>query len=69
MSSVTGKCRCGRAWTASRLAHCSICHESFSVVSAFDAHRRRGKCLDPADVGLLESEGLWSYPGVITPEG
>jgi hypothetical protein len=33
------RCRdCGRAWTASREAHCPGCHRQFSSDSAFDAH-------------------------------
>lgn len=45
-------------------AHCTVCHRTFSAVTHFDAHRRDGWCLDPRDLGLTDSAGLWS-----TPEG
>jgi hypothetical protein len=54
-------CRCGASWPGTRISHCSSCHETFSSVSTFDAHRRAvdprasqyvGRCLDPRDAGL-----------------
>lgn len=38
-------CECGRTWTGLSEAHCATCHESFSTVANFDAHRffRSGK--------------------------
>lgn len=54
-------CRCGASWPGTRISHCSSCHETFSSVSAFDAHRRKaksetskyvGRCLYPPDASL-----------------
>lgn len=37
-----------------RIAHCSGCHQTFSVIDHFDAHRssrgERGACLDPGSI-------------------
>jgi hypothetical protein len=41
-------------------AHCSVCHQSFSGVGFFDAHRRNGTCLDPRDLDLVQMDWLWS---------
>lgn len=58
---------CTNTWTGIAMAHCASCHGSFSVVSNFDKHRRNGKCLDPAVVGLeLRTNGAtptWAAPG------
>lgn len=32
--------RCGGSWTGLAACHCSVCHQSFTGVSAFDRHRR-----------------------------
>jgi hypothetical protein len=48
-------------------AHCgSGCHRSFGGVSGFDAHRRGGRCVDPAtitkDGGMhLDANGIWRW--------
>jgi hypothetical protein len=53
-------------------AHCSSCHETFTVVSAFDKHRAGSHihderhCLDPATVGFVYAGGAyrgWGFPG------
>lgn len=42
-------------------AQCSACGTTFSAVSNFDRHRRAGRCLDPAALGMLLNErGMWS---------
>ncbi len=46
------QCRCGVRWSGNRTCHCGACHHTVSGVSTFDAHRRNGQCLHPADVGL-----------------
>lgn len=43
-------------------AHCSVCHLTFGGVTGFDAHRRDGRCLDPAQLGYVESAGVWRRP-------
>lgn len=50
-----GSCRCGAEWTGYRTCHCAAkgCHQTFTCISAFDAHRRHGQCLDPAGAGLV----------------
>jgi len=54
-------CRGGASWPGTLISHCSACHETFSSVSTFDAHRRKVKsetskyvarCLDPREAGL-----------------
>ncbi len=53
---------CHTTWTGNRACHCRACCRSFSSVSAFDEHRRRFRCVDPATVGLVERDGVWSWP-------
>lgn len=59
-------CRCGARWAGSRTAHCASCHETFSGVTPFDAHRRGGECRTPGDVGLSLLPGrayrCWGNP-------
>lgn len=42
---------CGLFWwqSGNRTSHCAACHLTFDNLSAFDRHRRHGKCLDPID--------------------
>lgn len=47
----------------SRMAHCGACHHTFSGVSSFDAHRRGGACIEPAERGMAERDGVWRIPG------
>ena len=60
-------CKCGKRWSGNATAHCAgSCHLTFTVVSAFDKHRRNGTCLHPEVVGLCERvrEGYtaWGWP-------
>jgi hypothetical protein len=63
--------RCRARWGGLKTAHCSACHETFTVVAAFDKHRAgshaRGRyCLDPAAVGLVDAGRAyrcWGFPG------
>lgn len=59
-------CRCGIRWGGLKTAHCVTCHTTFTVVSAFDKHRRNGACLDPTKAGLVltdRSYECWGLPG------
>lgn len=58
------RCRdsCQRPVTAQ--AHCSVCHRTFRGIAHFDRHRRDGRCIPPADLGLVDDGGVWT-----TPEG
>lgn len=47
-----GCARCTHRWTGYNTAHCGACHETFTGISAFDAHRRDGQCAHPTTVGL-----------------
>jgi hypothetical protein len=38
---------CGRRWDGLSQAHCARCHNHFSSVNNFDAHRRDGGCRPP----------------------
>jgi hypothetical protein len=41
-------------------AHCSVCHRTFSGVGPFDQHRRDGRCIDPATLGMAPNgHGVW----------
>lgn len=57
-------CPCGASWTGLNIAHCGGCHETFSTVAHFDAHRSprglHGECLDP---GALKVGGQGKYAG------
>ncbi|MER7517821.1 hypothetical protein [Streptomyces sp. NPDC126499] len=61
---------CGRWWTGTERSHASCCHRTFSSLSAFDAHRKGGRCNNPTDVGLIARHKpygeLWGWPA---PEG
>ena len=61
---------CKRWWTGAERSHCGGCHELFSSLTAFDRHRRGGRCLPPESVGLTAREKpygvLWGTPA---PEG
>jgi len=57
-------CSCGASWPGTRISHCSACHETFTGIEAFDAHRRAdperatasqyvGRCLDPTEAKLV----------------
>jgi hypothetical protein len=50
-----GQCRhCGEQWTGFTTCHCSACHMTFQGIEAFDRHRVRGHCADPATRGLIK---------------
>lgn len=63
--------KCVRVWNGLAVAHCTICHESFSAVSSFDKHRSgskdgefsQGECSDPSLRGLVRNRhGYWGMP-------
>ena len=68
-----GSCaRCPARWGGLKTAHCNACHETFTVVAAFDKHRAGSHtlddrhCLDPAAVGLVDAGraySCWGFPG------
>lgn len=51
---MTGCGVCSEKWSGLRTCHCggSGCHQTFTGLSAFDAHRRGGQCNAPDSVGL-----------------
>lgn len=58
---------CASKWTGTQPCHCSACHETFSGITTFDAHRQanahRGKCRKPTRMGFIQNEkGLWCTP-------
>ena len=62
---------CGAWWTGRGAAHCGGCHRTFTSVSAFVAHRRKGECVDPESLGMVRADRQWigwSLPGTWTPE-
>ena len=52
---------CPNTWTGNAKAHCSGCHRTFSTVGAFDRHRLRYECQNPAERGLIQANGVWRY--------
>jgi hypothetical protein len=60
---------CGKWWTGAERSHASCCHETFSSLSAFDLHRKGGRCNDPAGMGLVAREKpygtLWGWPAPV----
>lgn len=49
----------------------SLCHRTFTSVSAFTAHRRKSECVNPETLGMVPADRKWrgwSLPGTWTPE-
>lgn len=62
--------RCTATWAGTSASHCTVCHQTFSVDSNADRHRKgthspdTRHCVDPASVGLvLNRLGRWAKPG------
>ncbi len=60
---------CTNRWAGGNTAHCGGahgCHINFSSPTAFDRHRREGRCLDPAAAGLVTLDragyAVWGSP-------
>lgn len=73
MPESTVKCpRCDAQWGGLSTCHCSVCHEAFTSIHAFDKHRTGSHsrstraCLPPGDVGLIHADRAypcWRMPG------
>lgn len=63
MSTVTWADGTSRTWSGTSKCLCYGCRNLFSSPSAFDKHRKGGKCLDPAKIKLELKDGVWRYPG------
>ena len=56
--------------TASEESHCTVCHNNFYTVNAFDEHRKDYEtdesediwCWVPEDCGLIFEKGMWAFP-------
>ena len=49
-------------------AQCSVCMQTFSGPRAFDRHRVRGVCLDPAERGMhRDARGVWRAERTVRP--
>lgn len=52
---------CSAAWGGLKTGHCTSCHQTFTVIAAFEKHRtgsherEERHCLDPATVGLVDA--------------
>ena len=55
--------RCRRPSAGSRQSHCSVCHRTFSGLRNFDTHRKGGKCVHPASLGMSDREQIWGHWG------
>jgi hypothetical protein len=62
MSTVTWPDGETRTWSGTSKCLCWACRQLFGGVTGFERHQRRGKCLDPATVGLVLREGVWIRP-------
>lgn len=59
---------CSNGWSGINQCHCSVCHNTFSVLRNFDLHRVGKRlplsCADPTDVGLVQNpRGIWKGAG------
>ena len=53
---------CSHTWTGTSRCHCASCHATFTGISAFDEHRRGGRCQHPESAGLVHgTHGYWGY--------
>ncbi len=63
MKASCGKCKAW--WTGAQRSHCARCHETFSSLSAFDAHWRNvgpgEDCKDPASIDLIQKEKPYGF--------
>lgn len=57
--------RCGACWSGLAACHCVGCHQTFTSISGFDAHRTGDTCRNPAEVGMTRSgrtDHAWTFP-------
>lgn len=61
---ANGSCNCGAHWKGLSPCHCSSCHVTFSCITAFDGHRKDGKCRTPEslDMHYLPDRFMWAMP-------
>ncbi|MEQ3550498.1 hypothetical protein WIS52_08450 [Pseudonocardia nematodicida] len=55
---------CEREWVGADRAHCCArfagCGAVFDDAALWDSHRPRGRCTDPAELGLVATRnGIW----------
>lgn len=59
---------CGRSWGGLAECHCTVCCNHFTGETAFDKHRKNGKCVEPAKAGLeLKKRDVWGGKGSYAP--
>ncbi|QCX81203.1 hypothetical protein C9F11_38100 [Streptomyces sp. YIM 121038] len=60
---------CGSWWTGAERSHCGGCCRTFSSLTAFDQHRKGGRCNNPATIALAARQKphgtLWGWPAPI----
>ena len=58
---------CGATWSGLAMAHCVVCHETFTTNGTADRHWIKGRHVHPADLpaGRLvkRDDGIWRWPG------
>lgn len=66
---------CHAEFSGLKTAHCSVCHETFTTVNAFDMHRKGSHakntrhCVSPSSVGLVKANRAypcWQRPLIRT---
>lgn len=71
MSELISCGKCGEKWSGVRVCHCGGCHETFSSLSAFDAHQRGTTpgqlCKKPEE--MTDKEGIPVFEQVEKPWG
>jgi hypothetical protein len=65
--------KCAVRWNGYDTAHCAACHETFTGISAFDAHRaglhgRKRYCLLPDYIGLVDANRAYPCWGIPSAE-
>ena len=60
------RCKCGARWQGEAIAHCAVCHLTFTTVGNFDYHLYRERCRTEAelrDKGYEPNDaGHWRKP-------
>ena len=61
-----GGCKCGARWKGEAIAHCAVCHLTFTTVGNFDYHLFKSRCRTESELRAKGYEpndaGHWRKP-------